>query len=928
MEKQMRKIVIVRGDEFKVHDNEIAQNEDIFEEIYQKAGEKAEQLMKYTAGICEKAGAKGQENWEREMPAEYLNNIIAFCGERGQGKSTAMLHFVEGLKAGIGGYDDRLDRLAPYGRMEVLRVIDPTALEMSHDIVDIIISQLFEQFRGDRELDKGQGTYKNGNLDKGKDMELTQAFQKVHRSMSVLKNAQTFIEQEYAYNGSLQNLSDITDSMELRKDIIRLVELYLSYRKKDMLVVPIDDLDLNLNHVYKVAEQLRKYFMIPRLMIVMAANTDQMTLCVEGELLKSLAPLKESRRWDIRREARNMSNRYMEKLIPFSRRMQLPDIHAIAEDGENTVQIVYQDRWLPGENGEKERVLFDSEELGIEKGILNLIFRKTGLVYVAKPNEVHPIVPHTLRELVNLISLLGDMEDVQKEGQEENQEEGVAEKQGESQEDTQAKSQKSAWMKSDGTVQVENLETFEQYFRNVWLENNLSDKNAEVLRQIAGTRLNNLHNDAFLLLYKMEERKLKRFRGLSVEADPLAAAVDRAYERMLKGEKTPDNGDMLNCLRMLQQGERSDVSRLVMAVMTVFSIRMLKLKAAGQKAAEQKVPGSWEVLYDFIGENIFGEYRLIRGKALKDRVVTDRMRFPYQVRNVMEYLKEDSITPFSVASVKTKFNYRQLALLLVVLGCSSEFMSKDGTSRRLVANNHQVAEKAEFDINQLFLSGLSWEKIKEKISLEKWVDGREQITDVENAFRSEYDSIYQTDAWGSMVCNMEELMCLAQYAEENRDYKEAANEGDYYSHFFENVTKFQAELHTYLSGLKVLEKSKIRDCVEITVLLKQHGMEREDGNSAAQYLKCPGRCQQNTHFRNLVDRLEKLKKYLQVVRVEEIGGKSYFIEKDFDEALSQRIDQLFGLAAQFDADAPIGPDLAAQYNELRKDVIDRGKEEM
>lgn len=64
------------------------------------------------------------------------------------------------------------------------------------------------------------------------------------------------------------------------------------------------------------------------------------------------------------------------------------------------------------------------------------------------------------------------------------------------------------------------------------------------------------------------------------------------------------------------------------------------------------------------------------------------------------------------------------------------------------------------------------------------------------------------------------------------------------------------------------------------------------------------------------------------MRVEEIGGKSYFIEKDFDEALSQRIDQLFGLAAQFDADAPIGPDLAAQYNELRKDVIDRGKEEM
>lgn len=889
MEKQMRKIVIVRGDEFKVHDNEITQNEDIFKEVYQKAHIQAEQLINYMTGMREKAEGKGERNEScgRKSPSEYLNNIIAFCGERGQGKSTAMLHFVEELKKDSGRLNGSQDIRVPDSRMEVLRVIDPTALEMSHDIVDIIISQLFEEFRSDREPDKGQGTYKNRNLDKGKDMELTQAFQKVHRSMSVLKNAQTFIEQEYAYNGSLQNLSDITDSMELRKDIIHLVELYLAYREKDMLVVPIDDLDLNLNHVYEVAEQLRKYFMIPRLMIVMAVNIDQMTLCVEGEMLKSLAPLKESRRWNIRREARNMSSRYMEKLIPFSRRMQLPDIHAIAEDGENTVRIVYQDRRVAGRSGEKENILFDSGELGIEKGILNLIFRKTGLVYVAKSNEVHPIVPHTLRELVNLISLLGDME----------------------------------------SAQMQNLEMFERYFCDVWLENNLSDRNAETVREIAATRLNDLHNDAFLLLYKMEERKLKRFRGLSGAEDPLAAAVDRAYEQMLKEEKRPSNGDLLNGLRMLRRGEPSDVSRLVMAVMTVFSIRMLKLKAAGQKAAEQRTAGQREALYDFTGGNIFGEYRLIRGKTLKDRAVTDRMRFTYQVRNIIEYAGECGIQPFSVAGMKRRFNNEQLAILLVMLGCCSEFMSREGTPRRLVASNHKIAERAEFDINRLFLSGLSWERIKEKISLERWVEDKDQAVAVEAVFRREYDNIYQTDAWGSLVCNMEELMCLAQYAEENRDYKDAAAEADYYDHFFESVIRFQKELRTYLTDLETPEKSKIRNCVENAVLLKQHGMERKDGDSAAEYLKCPGRCQQNTRFKDFIDRLEKLKRYLQVWQVEEIEGKSYFIEKEFDEELSQNIDYLFRLAAQHDVDAKIGPELAARYNELREAVIDREKGE-
>lgn len=908
MRKQMRKLVIVRGDEFKVHDNEITQGEDIFDEIYRKAGVQAEQLMKYASGMQKRAKTEGPRDAGREMPSEYLNNIIAFCGERGQGKSTAMLHFVEELKKGGGKYDNSRKMDMPDIRTEVLHVIDPTALEMAHDIVDIIISQLFEQFRSDRELDREQGTYKNRNLDKGRDMELTQAFQKVHKSMSVLKNAQTFIEQEYAYNGSLQNLADITDSMELRKDIIRLVDLYLTYREKDMLVVPIDDLDLNLNHVYDVAEQLRKYFMIPRLMIVMAANIDQMTLCVEAELLKNLAPLKESRRWDIRREARNMSNRYMEKLIPFSRRMQLPDIHAIAEDGENTVRIVYRDRRMTGRDGENGQILFDSGALGIERGILNLIFQKTGLVYVAKPNEVHPIVPHTLRELVNLISLLGDMETVQ----EESREYDGAERQGSFREE------------NAGTVQMRNLELFERYFCNVWLENNLSDKNAEVLREIAGTRLTDLHNDAFLLLYRMEERKLKRFRGMSSATNPLAAAVERAYERVLKGEKTPDNGDLLNCLRMLRQGERSEVSRLVMAVMTVFSIRMLKLNAAGQKAAEQKEAGQREVLYDFIGGNIFGEYRLIRGKALKDRAVTDRMQFTYQVRELMEFFMEGSMDSFSVTSVKRKLNAKQLSILLTVLGCSSRFVSREGMYRQLVANNNQVAERAEFDINQLFLSCLSWERIREKINLERWTDDSDDATDARDAFRQVYDGIYQTDTWRSLVCNMEELMCLAQYVEERRDFKDSAEEEDYYHHFFENMTHFLEWLHTYLPDLKMLEMTGIKGWVEDIALMKQYGTEEKHMYSDRQNLQLPGGCQQNTTFENLSIRLEQLKSYLKM-RQEENAGENSAWGSIEDSVLEENIAGLHKLASKHGKNEHIGTELATRYNGLRKTLLDREK---
>ena len=45
----MKKIIITQGNEFKVFDNDIQKDEDIFEDIYNKANEQKIQLENYTA---------------------------------------------------------------------------------------------------------------------------------------------------------------------------------------------------------------------------------------------------------------------------------------------------------------------------------------------------------------------------------------------------------------------------------------------------------------------------------------------------------------------------------------------------------------------------------------------------------------------------------------------------------------------------------------------------------------------------------------------------------------------------------------------------------------------------------------------------------------------------------------------------------------
>lgn len=73
-----------------------------------------------------------------------------------------------------------------------------------------------------------------------------------------------------------------------------------------------------------------------------------------------------------------MSNKYMEKLIPLSRRMILPDIRTIAEEWSDPVEILYR------EGSSEKTILFDSRNQGIEKGILRLIYQKTDLLFFIK----------------------------------------------------------------------------------------------------------------------------------------------------------------------------------------------------------------------------------------------------------------------------------------------------------------------------------------------------------------------------------------------------------------------------------------------------------------------------------------------------------------------------------------------------------------
>lgn len=198
---------------------------------------------------------KNKPEWEY---AEFESNIIAFCGERGEGKSSAMISFTKEVYEHENYTDvsifEGLDNVKNAYFAEPV-VIDPSMLDDVHNVLDIILATLYKKF---------QDQYKGNNqlIDGYKREELLDRFQKVYQCVSLINNQTKMLDDEYDYEGNIGKLSKLGQSTGLEKELQKLIQTYIEIMPDDKkkgrisgwLLVTIDDLDLCNNYAYKIAE--------------------------------------------------------------------------------------------------------------------------------------------------------------------------------------------------------------------------------------------------------------------------------------------------------------------------------------------------------------------------------------------------------------------------------------------------------------------------------------------------------------------------------------------------------------------------------------------------------------------------------------------------------------------------------------------------
>lgn len=389
----MAKNVIELGNRGIVYEDYTNFANSIFEGVYKKAEEYVCEIVNSNIEL-EQLKRHGNDFRNKEQ----VDNIIAFIGRRGTGKTSSMLSFMEGLKDHNknGKKTLKQDRENEW-RFIGLEWIEASLLEKNQDIFEMILIKMFGEFQKKAREIYGRG---KSTLDE-KNKDLYQKFEGVYRQILQLKNKNAV----YETDSVLTVLRDLSRGSTVREEFADLIKAYVSFiddvnnrefgKTKTYLVVAIDDIDVNLKSGYEILEQVHRYLMVPGLIVLTAINLEEMLLCCQKQYVDDYWKLKKiSKGLELEKRAKKMSEEYLEKILPPYRRVYLPSLKK-------------QDYFLDN----KKKVKIDRTEYdSIKEGMFHLIQKRTGVFYDALGKKRHFIESVTLRRLDTNYELYRGME--------------------------------------------------------------------------------------------------------------------------------------------------------------------------------------------------------------------------------------------------------------------------------------------------------------------------------------------------------------------------------------------------------------------------------------------------------------------------------------------------------------------------------------
>ena len=229
----------------------------LFSEVYKKATNNIIEVL-------ESGEAFFYKEKQKHRMDNYSNNLVAFVGDRGTGKSSAMKSFINALiKGELNEFDEKFNINKQFMS---LSVIDPSQLKYEEGILESVIANMYTDIK--QIIERKDNRYSCNEVPVDEMQDILSQFDKTYISLKCYRS-----EARKSYDDendtALEKLDRLSSSQKLRDDFQELAKKYLKMRadysvnsacskektdsKSQLLVIAIDDLDMNIENGFELA---------------------------------------------------------------------------------------------------------------------------------------------------------------------------------------------------------------------------------------------------------------------------------------------------------------------------------------------------------------------------------------------------------------------------------------------------------------------------------------------------------------------------------------------------------------------------------------------------------------------------------------------------------------------------------------------------
>ncbi len=531
--------------------------ESLFRETYIEASINALKIINDREAILKEARNKDKicsKNSNFFIETQCHNNIIAFTGDRGTGKTSGMISFVNALTQLSTASDEDIEFSSELQyikdkkyRFSCLKVIEPSNFVKGERLLEIVISNMYSNVSY---IIKSSGK----DIDTDAKQKIYREFGEVYSSLQTMySDKKDLLETELQIGSALETLDQLSRGQKLKCSFDKLVKAYLHFtntfdnncdglyrndictEKRNILIIPIDDLDMNMDNSFEMAEEIRRYLVTKNVIVTMAINIAQFTQLAEQEYIKVLEKLYDK---GLLKEApADMAAKYLTKLIPTNRRNSLPFF-----DSNNISNVKIKN------------------EIYLVDYFLDKIYKTTGLILLKNESKSHEIIPTNLREIHYLNQLLKDMEEAESSSEVEN-----------------IVYRSRTCLETKGKLN-RNLERFENYLENYYIKSKMPLLYTDILLELMKQDSEIMNKYLVRALVKRSDDNTTDEKVIKISSND--SVSDSILYEITDPRALPQNISIGDILFLLQQItiQKSDyqTKKFVEGVKIIYSIRLIR----------------------------------------------------------------------------------------------------------------------------------------------------------------------------------------------------------------------------------------------------------------------------------------------------------------------------------------------------------------